>query len=52
MGSEGQQFLLKLEADATFVSKKIAVEAVAESLEDKQLARIKALTGSYLTVVL
>jgi hypothetical protein len=48
MGSEGQQFLLKLEADATFVSKKIAVEAVAESLEDKQLARIKALTGSLL----
>lgn len=49
MGPAGEQFLANLEADAAFASKKIpaATEAI-ETLEDKQLARIKALTGSLL----
>lgn len=47
MGPEGQQFLANLEANTAFADKKVAAEAV-ETLEDKQLARIKALTGSLL----
>ena len=49
MGTEGEQFLANLEADTAFASKKVPVAAEAvETLEDKQLARIKALTGSLL----
>lgn len=49
MGPAGEQFLANLEADTAFASKKVPVAAEAvETLEDKQLARIKALTGSLL----
>ena len=49
MGPTGEQFLANLEADTAFASKKVPVAAEAvETLEDKQLARIKALTGSLL----
>ena len=49
MGPAGEQFLANLEADAAFASKKVPVAAEAvETLEDKQLARIKELTGNML----
>lgn len=49
LGPAGEQFLANLEADKSFTDKKVSIakEAV-ETLEDKQLARIKALTGSLL----
>lgn len=46
MGTAGEQFLANLEAEDAFASKKITV--ATETLEDRQLDRIKQLTGSLL----
>ena len=47
MGADGEQFLANMEQNDAWVSKKIAVEEVA-TLEDKQLNRIKELSGNML----
>ena len=50
MGADGEQFLANMEQNDAWVSKKIAVEEVA-TLEDKQLNRIKELSGNMLNSV-
>ena len=50
MGSKGNEFLANMEQNNAWVSKKIAVEEVV-TLEDKQLNRIKELSGSMLNSV-
>jgi len=50
MGPKGNEFLANMEQNDAWVSKKIAVEEVV-TLEDKQLNRIKELSGSMLNSV-
>ena len=50
MGADGEQFLANMEQNDAWVSKKIAVEEIT-TLEDKQLNRIKQLSGNMLNSV-
>jgi len=50
MGADGEQFLANMEQNNAWVSKKIAVEEIT-TLEDKQLNRIKQLSGNMLNSV-